>query len=83
MTTHIKCPHCDQEVAIHASLARAGAILGAAVGAASRRGLGLGGLVRGAAIGGGVAYLLERVLRPRCPSCHEKVDVAQSSAQSM
>lgn len=74
--TNIKCPHCDHEVAIHASLARAGAILGAAVGAASRRGLGLGGLLRGAAIGGGVAYLLERVLRPTCPACHRKVDAS-------
>lgn len=72
------CPHCSQPIAIHTSLARAGAILGAAVGAASRRGLGLGGLVRGAAIGGGVAYLLERALRPRCPSCNRKVDVSQA-----
>ncbi len=76
MNTTMKCPHCDQEVAVRSSLARAGAILGAAVGAASRRGLGLGGLLRGAAIGGGVAYLLERVIRPSCPACKHKVDVA-------
>ena len=75
MNTNTKCPHCDSEVAIHSSLARMGAILGAAVGAASRRGVGLRGARRGAAIGGGVAYLLERVLSPTCPSCHRKLSV--------
>ncbi len=75
MTDPIKCPHCDQTVALNASLARTGAILGAAVGAVSRRGIGLGGIIRGAAVGGGVAYLLERVLRPRCPACKEKMSV--------
>ncbi len=74
-TTPEKCPHCDQPLVVNASMARAGAILGAAVGAASRGRLRLGGMLRGAAIGGGVAYVLERVLRPRCPSCHRKVDV--------
>lgn len=75
MKTNTKCPHCDGDVAIHSSLARMGAILGAAVGAASRRGLGLGGLARGAAIGGGVAYVLERMLSPSCTSCGRKLDV--------
>ncbi|MCH9682205.1 MAG: hypothetical protein K0V04_12275 [Deltaproteobacteria bacterium] len=65
----MKCPQCDHELKIETSLARMGAVLGAAVGAASRRGFGVGGLLRGAAIGGGVAYLLERFMTPRCPSC--------------
>ncbi len=71
-----KCPQCDQEIKIETSLARAGAILGAAVGAASRRGFGLGGLLRGAAIGGGVAYLLERFMSPACPVCKTKAPAA-------
>ncbi|MEM7154405.1 MAG: hypothetical protein AAF799_16280 [Myxococcota bacterium] len=75
-----QCPHCDHEVAIHSSLPRMGAVLGAAVGAASRRGLGLGGLVRGAAIGGGVAYVLERMIGKHCPSCHGTMDKPQAQS---
>lgn len=64
----------DQEVAINVSLTRTAAILGAAVGAASRGGFGLGGLIRGAVVGGGVAYLLERFIRPGRPSSKQEVD---------
>lgn len=79
MMNKTQCPHCDHEVTIHSSLPRMGAVLGAAVGAASRRGFGLGGLVRGAAIGGGVAYLLERVFAKHCPECNGSVETPAQS----
>ena len=74
MKTKIQCPHCDHEVTINASMAKLGAILGAIVGATSRRGLGIGGMLRGAAVGGGVAYVLERVMTPSCPACKQPVE---------
>ena len=75
MKTTIQCPHCDHQVTLHAPLAKIGAVLGAVVGATSRRGLGVRGLVRGAALGGAVAYALGRVLTPRCPGCSHEVPV--------
>ncbi|MEM6996605.1 MAG: hypothetical protein AAF721_39240 [Myxococcota bacterium] len=73
MKSKIQCPHCDHDVIIDTSVAKLGAILGAVVGATSRRGLGLGGLLRGAAVGGGVAYVMSRFINPSCPGCSRPV----------